>query len=63
MGEATGHGNTHGFAEPEKSAVHTPWSWDNHEPVHVQRPPKSRGSSCLAEGGDANAHATRCHIL
>ncbi len=50
MGEATGQSNTNGFAEPEKFAVHTLWTWDNHEPVHVYSALVGRPSDFFNEG-------------
>jgi hypothetical protein len=35
MGSRTGHYNTNGFAEPELFTIHTLFSWDNHETVHI----------------------------
>jgi hypothetical protein len=35
MGNVTGNYNTNGFAEPGAFAIHTLWSRDNHEVVHV----------------------------
>ena len=35
MGDLTGKHSTNGFAEPETFTIHTLWSTDNHEVVHV----------------------------
>jgi hypothetical protein len=35
MGTYTGRSNTNGFAEPESFTIHTLWSYDNHEVVHL----------------------------
>jgi len=35
MGDHTGKYNTNGFAEPAKFEIHTLWSTDNHEVVHI----------------------------
>lgn len=50
MGELTGRGNTNGFAEPERFTVHTLWTWDNHEPVHVYTASIGRPSDFFNEG-------------
>lgn len=50
MREATGRGDTNGFAEPERFTVHTLWPWDNHEPVHVYTALIGRPSDFFEEG-------------
>jgi hypothetical protein len=35
MGARTGTYNTNGYAEPDGFTIHTLWSWDNHETVHI----------------------------
>jgi hypothetical protein len=35
MGARTGRYNTNGYAEPALFTIHTLWSWDNHEKVHI----------------------------
>jgi hypothetical protein len=50
MEQATGRGNTNGFAEPERFTVHTLWPWDNHEPVHVYTALIGRPSDFFNEG-------------
>lgn len=50
MGRYTGRGNTNGFAEPEQFTIHTLWSWDNHEVVHVFSAMIGRPSDFFNEG-------------
>ncbi|HSC29345.1 MAG TPA: hypothetical protein VLD67_18860 [Vicinamibacterales bacterium] len=50
MREATGRGNTNGFAEPESFTVHTLFSWNNHEPIHVYTARIGRPSDFFDEG-------------
>lgn len=50
MSEATGRGNTNAFAEPEIFTVHTPFSWENHETVHVYTSLIGRPSDFFNEG-------------
>lgn len=50
MGQATGNGNTNGFADSARFAVHTLWAWDNHEPVHVYTALIGRPSDFFNEG-------------
>ena len=50
MGEATGHSNTNGFAEPERFTIHTLWEWDNHETVHVYTALIGQPSAFFNEG-------------
>jgi hypothetical protein len=35
MGARTGHYGTNAYAEPDVFTIHTIWSWDKHETVHV----------------------------
>src|SRR5262245_4588100 len=35
MGDLTGHYDTNGYAEPATFTIHTIWSTDNHEVIHV----------------------------
>jgi hypothetical protein len=50
MSEATGRNNTNAFAEPEIFTVHTPFSWENHETVHVYTALIGRPSDFFNEG-------------
>jgi hypothetical protein len=35
MGSRTGNYNTNGYADPASFTIHTLWTWDNHETVHI----------------------------
>lgn len=35
MAAHTGHGNTNGYADPQRYEIHTLWARDNHEVVHL----------------------------
>jgi hypothetical protein len=50
MGAKTGKYNTNGFAEPAQFTVHTLWSWDNHETVHIYTALVGRPSDFFNEG-------------
>jgi len=50
MARYTGRGNTNGFAEPERFAIHTIWPYDNHEVVHVYTAAIGRPSDFFNEG-------------
>jgi hypothetical protein len=50
MGARTGNYNTNGFAEPALFTVHTLWSWDNHETVHIYTALVGRPSDFFNEG-------------
>ena len=50
MGQYTGYYDTNGFAIPDQFEVHTLWSWDNHEPVHVYSALLGRPSDFFNEG-------------
>ena len=50
MGDHTGRYNTNGFAEPAKFEIHTLWSTDNHEVVHIYTALIGRPSDFFNEG-------------
>lgn len=50
MGRYTGNYNTNGFAEPEQWRLHTIWTRDNHEIVHLYSAPIGRPSDFFNEG-------------
>lgn len=50
MGKYTGNGNTNGYAEPEKFTIHTIFSYDNHEVVHIYTALIGRPSDFFNEG-------------
>ncbi len=50
MGKYTGRANTNGFAEPERFTIHTIWSYDHHEVVHVYTALIGRPSDFFNEG-------------
>ena len=50
MGDHTGHYNTNGFAEPALFEIHTLWSIDNHEVVHIYTALVGRPSDFFNEG-------------
>jgi len=50
MGQHTGKYNTNGYAEPELFTIHTLWSWDNHETVHIYSALIGRPSDFFNEG-------------
>jgi len=50
MGRYTGNYNTNGFAEPDLWRLHTIWTRDNHEIVHLYSAPIGRPSDFFNEG-------------
>jgi len=50
MGARTGNSNTNAYAEPEAFTIHTLWSWDNHETVHIYTALIGRPSDFFNEG-------------
>jgi hypothetical protein len=50
MGDRTGNYNTNAFAEPSRFEIHTLWSTDNHEVVHVYTALVGRPSDFFNEG-------------
>ncbi|MGD9906342.1 MAG: hypothetical protein AB7U83_22955 [Vicinamibacterales bacterium] len=50
MGRYTGRFNTNGFAEPDQWRLHTIWTRDNHEIVHLYSAPIGRPSDFFNEG-------------
>ena len=50
MGRYTGNYNTNGFAEPDQWRLHTIWTRDNHEIVHLYTAPVGRPSDFFNEG-------------
>lgn len=50
MGKYTGNGGTNAYAEPEKFTIHTIFSYDNHEIVHVYTALIGRPSDFFNEG-------------
>ena len=50
MGRYTGNYNTNGFAEPDQWRLHTIWTRDNHEIVHLYSAPIGRPSDFFNEG-------------
>jgi len=50
MGRYTGNANTNGFAEPSLWRLHTIWSFDNHEVVHLYTAMIGRPSDFFNEG-------------
>ncbi len=50
MGDHTGRYNTNGFADPGKFELHTLWSTDNHEVVHIYTALIGRPSDFFNEG-------------
>jgi len=50
MGDHTGNYNTNAFAEPARFEIHTLWSTDNHEVVHVYTALVGRPSDFFNEG-------------
>lgn len=50
MGDHTGRYNTNGFADPAKFEIHTLWSTDNHEVVHIYTALVGRPSDFFNEG-------------
>jgi hypothetical protein len=50
MGARTGRSNTNAYAEPEAFTIHTLWSWDNHEVVHIYTALVGRPSEFFNEG-------------
>ena len=50
MGARTGQYNTNAYAEPARFTIHTLWSWDNHETVHIYTALIGRPSDFFNEG-------------
>ena len=50
MGSRTGTYNTNAYAEPEAFTIHTLWTWDNHEVVHIYAALVGRPSDFFDEG-------------
>jgi hypothetical protein len=50
MGARTGSYNTNAYAEPDRFTIHTLWSWDNHETVHIYTALIGRPSDFFNEG-------------
>jgi|APFre7841882724_1041349.scaffolds.fasta_scaffold12186_2 hypothetical protein len=50
MGSRTGRYNTNAYAEPELFTLHTLWTWDNHETVHIYTALVGRPSDFFNEG-------------
>jgi len=50
MGARTGVGNMNAYAEPAVFTIHTLWSWDNHETVHIYTALIGRPSDFFNEG-------------
>jgi hypothetical protein len=50
MGDHTGKYNTNGFADPAKFEIHTLWTTDNHEVVHIYTALVGRPSDFFNEG-------------
>ena len=50
MGARTGQYNTNAYAEPGLFTLHTLWTWDNHETVHIYTAPIGRPSDFFNEG-------------
>ncbi|HTM26332.1 MAG TPA: hypothetical protein VL225_14130 [Vicinamibacterales bacterium] len=57
MGAATGNSTTNGYAEPATATIHTIWSTDNHEVVHIYASPWGSPVALFGEGF-AVAHQT-----
>ena len=50
MGQYTGHDDANAFSVPEQFELHTLWSWDNHESVHIYSSLLGRPSDFFNEG-------------
>lgn len=50
MGSKTGRYNTNAYAEPALFTLHTLWTWDNHETVHIYTALVGRPSDFFNEG-------------
>jgi hypothetical protein len=50
MGARTGTYNTNAYAEPAQFTIHTLWSWDNHETIHIYTALIGRPSDFFNEG-------------
>jgi hypothetical protein len=50
MGARTGTYNANAYAEPDLFTLHTLWSWDNHETVHIYTALIGRPSEFFNEG-------------
>ncbi len=50
MGARTGQYNTNAYAEPGLFTLHTLWTWDNHETVHIYTALIGRPSDFFNEG-------------
>lgn len=50
MSRYTGKSNTNAYAQPETFTIHTIWSWDNHEVVHLFSATVGRPSDFFNEG-------------
>ena len=50
MGDRTGNYQTNGFAEPSRFEIHTLWTSDNHEVVHIYTALVGRTSAFFNEG-------------
>ena len=50
MGAQTGNGNTNAYADPDRFEIHTIWSRDNHEVVHLYSLAWGRPTALWTEG-------------